>query len=580
MFPRQKCCALAAPASACAGADDIPASATAPSTRRLHTTDTPPTTLLTANATASATLSPTGNGWQELALEVTPSAPAWAALLIVWFDNHTNLDPRDIGSITALSASARLRAKTATTHGLPLAVGIALEQNGETYISLPSRLQLPDTPNPCCWYSATATSKDYSPCGDPFTRFFDVPTHHPKPINRSTETTTVLSGGPTLCPDNFGTFDPTNAHIDRNNRPNLDVGIDPHPVARWGYVIGFTNWPQIEETEPTDYTPETHSLAATLGPICGTITSPGMAAYSDPNGFNPPGQLVLDESLANGLPAGWQTNDDLWFDDDASKPETGRGGGIFTARDGATFVENSTTVDKEFATAVAYIDLPNIPPPPYSEDFALTVEFTWRRISEAKRRYDNAEGWQPLNLNSQRNGIFIGGTARCLLGHQITAERQGYGISHGSIIQWQQPVEDLGGFSTNGRHYPTGDIPYGWPCPCANLPPNIDCPANGTGNFCNNNTQGYANTCASASPEDGDRVTYQLRRNLDPFALGELDPDWAAHRYLPRVWINGREVHFGTIGLFGWIWISNPLRIGLVAYQGGGWSDLKTWFNP
>lgn len=569
---RSKCCGgfgIAEPASACTAVDNIPPHPSAPSTRH-YVTGTPlATTLLTAGVTAaSATLGDSTAGRHPLRLTATPTQAAWSMLLIVWFD-FTNLDPRQVGSLTGLGVGTYLKASTETLHAVPIAAGVAIEQAGQTYLALTQRWPVPTPTNPCCWIYAGASAGDNLAC--------EVPTHYATSDNRTSPTEVVLSGGPVLSSDRFGVFNNTDGSINTDQRPNFDLGQTPHPVTRFGYVIGLTSHP-LNGPPPVDFTAEPHTLKAITAPICGTISSPGMAAYTATS-FNPPGSLLVNEPLDAGLPAGWESIANVWVDDLTASPEGGGPGGLFTARDGFTLVETQRVSDQEYCAGIAWTTI-NVPPAPYSDNFALTVEFTWRRINEQDRRYDPATGWLAPDIRSQSCGVWIGGLGRALLSHYITSAIVGGvpSLSGASSAQIQHPVHNWGGFAPNGQHYPA--TPYGWPCPCPLPYPDLPSCNPATGSVGQNVTITNFLGCANASPENGDRVTFQVRRRLNDPAIGCLDPGWANHRYDFRLWINGRHVPFDFAD-FGWVWIPTPpLRVGLMAYWGGGWSDFKVWFNP
>lgn len=549
------------------------------STRAANIGSNPDTETLAFGCAAQVTFTVGAPGRRKLNFSVQPSGVPWRAYFVVWFDSPTVIDPSVIGSISRISWGTRIKVSravgwTGADDDPTFSTGIVLEQGGVKYFTEPRDVSAPQLfpPNPCCWQLLQATVQDEY-CDD--SNFFTMGIHRADSAHRSTDGVEHVASNPyRLVGDWFGTLD-VNGVPNDDIRPSLDL-YDTTPIDRIGLVFCLRS----------DVVTSDLDLLFVTAPLCGTISAHGSYKTDGPNNApTVPGSLIVNEPLAAGVPVGWTATNGIWMNDDGSHPLYGGAGGTWSARDGMTLYEAIAPWSLEYLAGVAYVPftLPSLPP--FSETFQITAEVTWRRINDQDRRYrfdERPGGVAPTDrLHSQECGILLAPFGKVTLAHQLGHDGV---LTSNSLLRVSQAITEYsGGLADYSNLYPTK--PYGWPCPCDELPDPSYCDGQDpdTGSYGTNPSMTYYAACDGAI-EDGTRMAVILRRYSDLSAGGCIGDDWKAFRYYFEVWINGRSMRFapflGDTGFLGFTWSTNVVKIGLVAHFGGAWTDLKVWHQP
>lgn len=588
-FHKRCCPSDFEPLEACSTSlEYIPPHPSAASRRVCRTTGPLSVTTLAEGCAIDVTIGDSTIGRHPLSLSVTSSQPLWTALAITWFDEPTNLDPHVIGSLSHFQTQVALKLRDAIgwnvdESSLPvddrsgpwLIAGAAVEQAGQIYVAPTLNPGSLITPNPCCWrlIGGGGTDSDSEPCRLTRRRFVS---------ETSSDTEAVIGGSGQVVQDFFGQLQPDGT-IDRDIRPDFNVGLSPHPITRLGFVIGLTScpWELAVERHGAE---GTWSLAGVLGPLCGFVFAHGHPK-TDGTTTDPemPGTLIIDEPL-NAVPTGWVTGD-LSFDDEFYHPEGAGHGGIFTARDSALFIENVLTSVGEYPSGTFYKSLA-VPRAAWQTGSQLTMEWTHRRVRDADRRWPLPGAPDPDEFRNQTSGVFVGGLFRLLMRHENAQHYDG-GHEPGYYGWILSQCHRFGGSIRDNSQYT--EWPGEWPYDGPDEPPmplSLPCVLPGE--------PGYdaRQNCDRVAIQDGDRVTLTLRcqRQVQTnLWTGTPTTDridvWA---WQSAVWINGRTavdiVFGGTPSSGGGFYAIPPLttlRIGLLGLYGGGWSDLKAWiYHP
>lgn len=582
--PRWNCCPNhIEPAEVCDVANVIPSHPSEPSRRTARLTGPLNTDVLTAGCTCSASIADATNSRYPLSFEVVTSQPIWTALLVVWFDEPTNLDPRVIGALNSVQAGALVKLRDAV--GWPVADkpgpwlvgGAVVEQDGQIYIARQNvsgntNLTLP---NPCCWFACGGGGIDsQSEACRATRRAFRT--------ELSSDTEEVIGGSGILSQDYFGQLQPAGT-IDRDQRPDFNLGTASHPVTRFGWCIGLTSC--LTDVPDDDAGAEgTFRIAGQVGPICGTILAHGAEPYpaGPATAPEPLGTLVIDEPLAT-VPAGWLPSG-LAYDDDSDHAEAA-GPAAWTARDGMTVVEN--TFGGEYRGGTLSTTLP-IARADWRDGARLTIEWTHRRVRDADRRYDLPGTPAAEEFRDQTNGIFVGGLFRWLMRHEQASRYDEVVIGDGLTPRYgwtaTGPVHPFGGQVRDNRQFTAW--PVEWDYDTDEQPP-LPAPIiwQLAGEVAFDARQEH---CLLVAPNDLDRVTLTLDlaivEQFNDYTLDDLIDRIDVWRWTVKSYLNGRLITpslavSDNAGVFHAPPPVTNLRIGLCAYRGGGWSDLKVWLN-
>ncbi len=591
---RTKCCpggGATEPGTDCDGTDFIPPHSSVGSRRQARITSGMfNLDLLTAGATLTHGLGYSPVGRYPLTLDVTSAQPLWTALVIVWFDQPANIDPRIVGAINSWQAGTQL--KIARVSGWPieeiltpipersgpwLVAGAVVEQAGQIFVS--QRLIQTDllVPNPCCWMGAGGGGADslHEPCRA---------TRRAFQSDLSSPTEDVVGGSGVLSQDWFGRV-LADGTFDRDQRPDFNLGQSSHPITRFGWCIGLTSCPW-EMPSASHGAAGSWSVLGQLGPICGTLLAHGAEPYT--GGTSPPeplGTLEINEPL-DTLPAGWFPNG-LYFDDDAFHGSEASGPATWSNRDGATFVES--LFGGEYNGGTLSTTLP-IARSDWQHGARLTIEWTHRRVRDADRRFALPGDPDPGEYRDQTNGIFVGGLFRWMLRHE-NAGRLDDALGGGGTqprYGWLAtgPVHPFGGQVLEVPQYTSW--PFEWDYDTdeePNLPSPISWQLAGEGTF-----DARQLSCVLVAPNDGDRVTLTVDLAIvtqpNNYTFDNLTDTINVWRWTVRSWINGRLITpslavSDNAGVFFAPPPLTSLRLGLCAYRGGGWQDLKVWLhNP
>jgi len=567
------------------------------------------------NCTATITIGDSVGGRHPLAITVNPTSDNWTALAVVWFELPTNLDPHVIGSLYRVNGSAAFKPGRAIgwsdqhetsivdRDGPWVIAGAAVEQDtaedpDQLFIAASVQHQNLYQPEQC-WIGPLGgggTDTGSEPC-----RAF----HLPLTVDRTSETEYVASGGGPLSSDYFGILQ-DDGSIDTDQRPDFDLGVEPHPITRFGFVIGLSSCPAEIDSERHGAS-GTYTLRGTLGPICGVIESHG-SPYTDgpPEAPVPPGDLEVDEPC-DTLPGGdWTAGyaapitdySRAVLKDDSTCQVEGGGtspaglcvGGAFTVRDGALFVEQLNSSEDQYAAGSIFIELDHNRYD-VQDGWQLTIEFTYRAVRDQDRRYLLPTP-EEHELRNQSSGFYLGSIMR-FYARNNAAEFYDYqngfpaagSRQFGFDSLW--PVHPYGGAIDEDRNYTLFPVDYPWA---------PDVPGNGQearvrGDLPGNPGDDPRQTgCDLAAPSDGDRFTvviYGHHEMVRDFRTEEeLYVD--AWSYSSETWINGRpitgivtnlETGSHDVGNGGGQYCPplDTLRFGLLAYRGGGWSDVKLW---
>lgn len=567
----------------------IPPHPSAASRRVCRTTGPLSVTTLAEGCSIAVTIGDSTIGRHPLSLSVTSSQPLWTALAITWFDEPTNLDPHVIGSFNSVTAGSYLKLRDAIGWDIAelatdlyerpgpwLIGGVAIEQAGVIYVATQINWAELLLPNPCCWFGVGGGGLDSSdePCRATRRAFAD---------ELPSDDEEVIGGSGLLCSDAFGRLMPDGT-IDRDQRPDLNLGTAAHPVTRFGFVLGLSSCPHEIPTE--DQGAEgTWSLAGVLGPICGQVTAHGAGPYPAGTALAPEplGDLVIDEPL-DSLPAGWTTSN-LNYDDDSSHAEAADPA-TWSNRDDATFVESMFGAEYHGGTLSTTIPIARAD---WRDGARLTIEWTHRRIRDADRRYPLPGDPDPDEFNDQTSGIFVGGLFRWLMRHE-NASRYDEAILDDVSPRYgwlaTGPVHPYGGLVRDNRQYTAW--PTEWPYDAEEeplLPAPVRWQLPGENTF-----DGRQEHCYRIAPNDGDRVTLTVDLSIQNVpndytteTLGDRIDVWI---WSVSSYLNGRLITPSmqvstSAGSFNAVPPVSALRIGLCAYRGGGWQDLKVWLsNP
>lgn len=571
------------PPATCTGTDFIPAHPSAASRRQARITGTFQTDVLTAGCTLTHSLVDSTSGRYPLSLEVTSSQPIWTALLVVWFDEPTNLDPYVIGALNSVQAGAALKIRDQDgwpVDGRPgpwLIGGAVVEQGGQVYLA-PQRVNTNLTlVNPCCWIGVGGGGTD---SGDEPCRA----TRRALRTELSTPTEEVIGGSGKLSQDSFGVLQ-NDGTIDRDIRPDFNLGQTAHPVTRFGWCVGLTSCLGSVPTDD-DGAEGTFRIAGQLGPICGTILAHGAEPYpaGPDTAPQPLGNLVIDEPL-DTVPAGWLPNG-LTFDDDGDHSEAS-GPATWSARDGATFVESLFGGEYNGGTLSTTIPIAR---EDWRDGARLTIEWTHRRVRDADRRFAVPGTPDPAEYRDQTSGIFVGGLFRFLMRHENASRYDEVVIDEGTNPRYgwlaTGPVHPFGGQVRDVPQYTTW--PAEWPYDTdeePNLPSPITWQLAGEDAF-----DGRQPGCVLVAPNDGDRVTLTVDLSIvdvaNDYTLDNPTDRIDVWRWRVKAYLNGRLITPSTpvsdnAGVFEAPPPMTSLRLGLCAYRGGGWRDLRVWLhNP
>lgn len=559
----------------------------------MTTTGTLNTATLQKQCVATLTLTDAANAIGRrhlLDMEVTATTDdRWTALQVVWFDAPLNLNTKAIGSINTIVGGFTFKASSINPLVKPnddagpwFVKGIALRQNGQTFYALFEH-DLYSFGSSCCWQTMASGPTDQPCLSSGPGSLVQLGLHRPMPDNITSDTETVLSGRQRLCADWFGTLN-ADGTIDFSNRPNLDLHHEDNIVDQIGYVWGISSVPPFVAEDQWGAR-GAWQLSGITGPVCGVLTTsafPYTAGADDAP--QPPGTLEVDEDFSNGLPSGWTSSETtalpgVYLDDDIRFPSFGGPGQIFTGRDSMLVAEDSSRTDNEYTSGIAYIDLA-IPSGPQSESFTVTIEALWRRINEQDRRYVTADGWHPLDIRSQECGIFAAPFGKLILAHRIAQLDVGAPLTQSASVQLTYPTTELGAPAT-GEYWLYPRTAFGWRCPCELNPPGIECMNPGVGTNSTNPSLGRAAQCGGTSPEDGTRMTMQIKRlpaRLSSDCNFDLTHEFAKRFYSIDAWINGRPVvGYGSLFNAPMIWSETTLRVGVIAHWGGAWSNFRAW---
>ncbi len=589
---RTTCCdggSSVEPPTGCTGTEYIPAHPSEASRRLARITGPIQTAVLTAGCSLTPSLNYDGLGRYPLSLSVTSSQPLWTGLLVVWFDTPADIDPHVVGSINSWQATSWVKLAQSAGWNLDellvdadersgpwLIAGAVVEQAGDVFLA--SRVVNTEliVPKPCCWATAGGGGVDSAdePCRA---------TRRAFAADLSSPTEDVVGGSGSLSQDSFGKL-LTDGTVDRDNRPDFNLGTASHPITRFGYAIGLTScpWEIAAERHGAE---GTWSLLGQLGPICGTLLNYGAEPY--PAGTvdapEPLGNLVIDE-LLDTVPAGWLPMS-LNADDDSDHAEAS-GPATWSARDGATFVESLFGGEYNGGTLSTTIPIARAD---WHDGARLTIEWTHRRVRDADRRFALPGTPDPEEYRDQTNGVFVGGLFRWLMRHE-NASRLDDVILGDSYPRYgwtaTGPVHPFGGRILHSRHYATW--PTEWDYDTDDEPPLPDAltwQLGGELAF-----DGRQENCLLVAPNDGDRVILTLDLaivdQLNEYTLDNLTDHIDVWRWTLRSWINGRLItpSLAVSDNAGVFYAPPPLtslRLGLCAYRGGGWKDLRVWLhNP
>ncbi len=586
---RTKCCAgetATEPGVACAPTvTDSTNHPSLGSTRALAIGSNPVTETLAFGCAAQVTFSIGAPGRHKLNIKVQPGGVPWRTYFVVWFDSPTALDPSVIGSISDITWGTRIKVSravgwTGSEDDPALLTGIALEQGGVKYFTEPTDVSHAPLfpPNPCCWPRLQANVKDEYCAGSEVD--YTIGVHRADSAHRSTAEEAVLSNPYRLVGDWFGTLD-VNGVPNDDIRPALDL-YDSTPIDRVGMVFCLRSDVVARELD----------LLMVTAPLCGTISAHGSYKTAGPNDAPAvPGSLIVDEPLNAGVPGSMATAGAIYFNDDGETPLYGGDGGAFSSRDGMVLYETIGGGLGEYLSGVGWIPHTLPSPPPYTETFQLTAEVTWKRINDQDRRYrfDERPGGLPPTdrLHSQECGLMIAPFGKVTLGHQLALFEAGGALTSTGLVRVSQAITDRAGLADTYNLHPRA--PYGWPCPCDELPDPGFCdgpPASLTGTYGTNPSTTRYLACNGSAIEDGTRLAMVVKRipNSQLIAGGCIGDDWVAFRYIVEVWVNGRSLQsapwLGDVSTLGWTWSTAVVNIGLVAHWGGAWSNLKVWHNP
>ncbi len=574
------------PGEACTGTDFIPAHPSQPSRRQARINSGPfQIDTLTAGCTLNHSLTHDPAGRYPLSLEVVSSQPIWTALLVVWFDQPTNLDPHVIGALNSVQAGASVKLRDASgwpVTGRPgpwLIGGAVVEQGGQIYVA-PQNVSGSTNltrPNPCCWFGVGGggTDSQDEPCRATRRAFRS---------DLSTPSEEVIGGSGRLSQDAFGVLQ-NDGTIDRDIRPDFNLGQTAHPVTRFGWCIGLTSC--LTDVPDDDAGAEgTFTLKGQVGPICGTVLAHGAEPYTSgpATAPEPLGELVIDEPL-DTVPAGWFPHG-LYFDDDSDTSEAS-GPAAWSARDGSVFVES--LFGGEYNGGTLSTTLP-IARADWRDGSRLTIEWTHRRVRDADRRFPIPGTPDPAEYRDQSNGVFVGGLFRWL-GRQQQATRLDETLAGGGInpaYGWiaTGPVHPFGGQIKFDRSYAAWPTEWDYDTDeQPDLPDAIIWQLAGENAF-----DGRQDNCLLVAPNDGDRMTLTLDcaivEQFNDYTLDVPDDKIDVWRWTVKSYLNGRLITPSTpVSDNSGVFFAPPpltnLRIGLCAYRGGGWSDFKVWLhNP
>lgn len=582
--PRTKCCPFPTePGTGCT--QTVTPAGQHPSltsSRSLRMGNSPATETLAFGCAAQPALTVGAFGRHRFEFPVQATGGPWRAYFVVWFDAPTNLDPSVIGSLSRINWGTQLKVRLAEgwtdADDAQLLTGIVLEQAATKYFTAPNS----SNPtlygfNPCCWQLLQTTAQDEHCAGSEVGWTLGV--HRADSAHRSTPDVEHVASNPhRLVGDWFGTLDVDGIPND-DIRPALDL-YDTTPVDRVGAVFCLSG------STAGDF-----RIVAQLGPLCGTVSAHGSYRTAGPiNAPSVPGTLIVDEPLDTGVTGGMGTVGGLYMNDDGATSLYGGGVGGWSTRDGQTLYETIGGGLGEYLSGAAWIPY-NLPsPPPYNESFQLTAEVTWRRINDQDRRYrfDERPGGLPPTdrLHSQECGLMIAPFGKVTLGHQLAIFEEGQLTSSG-LVRVSQALTDRGSLATDYNLHPRA--PYGWPCPCDELPDPSFCDGptgpSLTGTYATNPSVSRILSCLGGAIEDGTRLAMIVKRIPDSQFLsgGCIGDDWLAFRYTVEVWVNGRSLNaapwFPSFQTLGYTWSTATIHIGLVAHWGGAWSNLKVWHN-
>ncbi len=585
--PRTKCCpSPIEPGTRCATIVSPTGQHPSLTSSRAATIGTNPATeTLAFGCAAQPALTVGTTGRHRFDFPVQASGGPWRAYFVVWFDAPTQIDPSVIGSLSRINWSTSIKLRLAegwtdAEDAPALQTAIAIEQAGTKYFT--ERQGVSPTLygfNPCCWQLLQTTAQDeYCPGSEVD---WTLGVHRADSAHRSVEgVEEVLSNPHRLVADWFGEMGVDGIPND-DLRPVLDL-YDATPVERVGAVFCLS----------CDVAGD-FRIVAQLGPICGTIAAHGSYKTAGPNDAPAvPGTQIVDQPLDTGV-TGMATAVGLYLNDDPGQASLYGGGvGGWSARDGMTLYETIGGGLGEYLAGSAWLPYTLPAPPPYSETFQLTAEVTWRRINDQDRRYrfDERPGGAPPTdrLHSQECGLILAPFGKVTLGHQLVLFEEGGPLTSTGLVRVSQAITDSGSLATDYNLHPRA--PYGWPCPCDELPDPTFCDGptgpSITGTYATNPSHTRILSCAGSAIEDGTRLAMIVKRipSSQFTAGGCIGDDWLAFRYIIEVWVNGRSLQaapwlpfFQTLG---YTWSTAVVNIGLVAHWGGAWSDLKVWHKP
>jgi len=577
---------------------------------------------LSLNCSATIGVSASGSG-RRLQIDASPSSARWIAAQVFWDNSGAEYDPHQGGSLFSLSASACIRwrnynlATPADSDGLPLiAFGPCVEWQGKKYYFWRIGAGLPAFDNCGTRYSAGAgdassrnaycfrhprpsegwiSIDDASPCSRGILPDVLTQEYNPRQMGRSEDWLCAIDDG--------------SGEFDFEDRPDLSWhATDSKPIAKFGFFVGLCSYRSGYSLD----TGTTDSKSADL-----ILNSPG-AAFSTwgirqlpPTGDAPewpvsqpqPTTELLNESLAT-IPSGWPSFA-LRRSDGSSQPGTSFAGGFGSS---PGYVSLTTIgADDEYPNQCLQTDV-TLPKSwgAWADDNFLRVSWTHRQFEPDKSQCNPPDG---RTANNWSCGVSLWPFCRLTLRRDVANILSGVPVDGFSYTDCGANKLQLA-LNTDEQH---GDRTVD---SFLHLPPMFPVALGSTFDGYNYSQQSHWSFiesigCGStqqqyglAFPSDGDRVEVTVTRRyteaetaaqLAQFQLnydnsgGTQQPAavgaYPQFRYLVAVQIHGRPVTWlqqtSGSGLQHGIWrgwicnASSLIRLALVGWAGGGWSDLK-----